>query len=589
MTTPYYQLRLQVVLTVVGPFTTKSAAVGGYDVDAVLLRHDGLPLLPGSQVRGRLRDALTELAAADPSLTGQVASWFGPAVMRDDDQLQHGPRGEGWVFSDLLAEERFRSPDPYGRLLTRIRLDEATGSVAEGALLVAETAAEPGERVKFTGTIDLAARTKDDLVVAVDRLYRGLCWVPSLGSFRSVGFGRLDHVAAWPLRLCAWSAPDAEVEAARQAVQARLDQLQATTGSPPVALVARSAPVVVPLSAARYGLTVTVGSPFCVAETRTNRNLRRSVDHLGGAVLKGVVPAQLRFVLGLPADAELGAAGGGTAWAELCRHFDALRFCTAFPTDPATPGRPTVLPLSVFVGADKDQWCDAALADQPFVFRTKDGHLLSPAFDLDWKPGGAPDWPTGWKEPRREVRLHTAMDPGRRRVRKEHLFAQEVVRPEGVVWRGEVDLSLIPSADQPAVHAQLQWFLTLATPRVGKTKAPVCLELTGPVPVPSFAPLHGRYWVLTLLSPALLADPTTLRDQWQTANDDPLEAEYKRVWGKISGQPAGDRRRRTRSGYECGGHRRHRDQYRRGGVAQFRRPGCFLRFLGHDSPWGEWG
>ena len=58
-------LRLDVTLTIDGPFNTQSAGAAGYGVDAALQRNrEGNPIIPGSQFKGRLRDALEEVAAA---------------------------------------------------------------------------------------------------------------------------------------------------------------------------------------------------------------------------------------------------------------------------------------------------------------------------------------------------------------------------------------------------------------------------------------------------------------------------------------------------------------------------------------------
>jgi hypothetical protein len=533
---PLFQLRLAVELRVTGPFTTKSAALGGYGVDAVLLRtQDGRPLLPGSQVRGRLRDALEKLAAADPNLLPDIGQWFGPEVARDDDQPSNGQRRRAWYFSDFEAPERFRSTEPYHRLLTRIALDQDTGSARQGALLVAETAARPGEEIPFNGVIDVAADSRDDLLRAVDRLYRGLCWIPSFGSFRSVGFGCLAGIKIQPSELTCWSVEPTSVAEAQTAVAEKVRTLTGASQTPVPPLRAAPGPSSVSADyAERYQLNVTVSAPFCVAERRTNRNVTESVEYLSGAVLKGAVAAQLRFVLGLGNRADLTKAGQGTSWEPLCRHFGSLRFCAAFPSACAPTPRPTVAPASLVKGAADKRCRDVALCEKPFVFRAVDDGVAAPTFAVDWKESNTPGWDSGWATPARDLRLHSSIDPAQRRVRKEHLFAQELIRPDGFVWRGAVDLDRAPAAARPDVLAALQRFLAHATPRIGKTKAPAHFTLGEAVPAPSFAPLERDLWIVTLQAPALLTDPRELNRLWREENE-PLRIAYEEVWNELSG------------------------------------------------------
>ncbi|MCA9208466.1 MAG: hypothetical protein KDA55_08935, partial [Planctomycetales bacterium] len=70
------------------------------------------PLLPGSHVRGRIREALLgdhdgktpglwQLAAAFPP---DGVEWLGPAASRDDVDASTGLRRFGWHFGDFVAE-----------------------------------------------------------------------------------------------------------------------------------------------------------------------------------------------------------------------------------------------------------------------------------------------------------------------------------------------------------------------------------------------------------------------------------------------------------------------------------------------------
>jgi hypothetical protein len=198
---------------------------------------------------------------------------------------------------------------------------------------------------------------------------------------------------------------------------------------------------------------------------------------------------------------------------------------------------------------DGDANCyDAALAGRPFVFQQQ-GQWFAPAFAVDWKTDDTPGFESGWHEPDKELRVHTAIDPQYRRARQEHLFARELIRPEGTVWRGTVDLHRIDPALRPQVYAQLTAFLEAAMVRIGKTKARAVLRMIGPVPGGSCRPWKDgerALWVLTLQSPTLLIDPRRAAEHWAgirshearpgpDSDQDLLEAEYRRIWSKISG------------------------------------------------------
>jgi hypothetical protein len=540
------ELTLKLALSIRGPFTTKGVAGGQYGVDAVLLRnHLGQPVLPGSQVRGRLRDALEEIesAVADPHLSQQILEWFGPAVQLAADEEDFVSdideailRHHAWHFSDLTAIEPKDTGDDYSssKFLTRIAIDSSTGAVREQALLVAETPVATGERLTFFGDVSVSAGSLDKLCTAVDRLYRGLCWIPSLGSFRTVGYGQLDQVQLDVGTVVSWDATTS-CETVDYRVRTLLSDLQ---GSPIVAATTpnRSSspqPWTVPTLGNAFQLRLQFQDAFCLGGIKRSRNLVESERHVSGAVLKGAVAFQIQRMLRLPPRTDLADAGTGR-WAKLCEHFGAIRFLAAFPAERETKNRPVFPPLSLVKGAADEICRDVALSAGPFLFRdSKSQHLEAPSFRVDWKDAwSTPGFDSGWAETQTETRLHTAIDPLKRRVRTKYLFAQELVQTDGLDWIGGIDLSAVPSDDRVTVRQQLFEFLQSVTLRLGKTKARCRVGLEPPASE-SQIDSNGP-WVITLQSQALIADPEVIRREWSESASNPLHRQYSEYWHTVS-------------------------------------------------------
>lgn len=534
---------LQLIFTIAGPYLSRSSTTGGYGIDAVPLRDaQGRPLLPGSHVRGRIRESLDgshdrELPglwqmSGKPALAEQ---WIGPAPTRDDVEPDVGLRRFGWHFGDFSAPLAAAS----GYTLTRIELDDESGSAKSGALQVIEPAVPPGESAEFTGMVTVSAANEVELAEAVRWLLAGARCVPSLGSFRNVGFGRVTNVTASIVAARSWHGA---IELAKLAPSGVTMAAEAVVRSPRAAATAVAAP---PKTSHRL-LRVTMHEPFCVGGKRRDRNTIESLRHLTGAVLKGAVAHLLARIHGLSHRADLTKAGVTGRWSLLCRHFSAWQFRTAFPANADVTSRPLVAPLSLFKikQGGQEQVRDAARIGGPFLIwqEKKDEQperWISPAFSPDWKSHSTPGWDAGMAEPAVELRIRTSIDSAARRVRDEHLFAMEMVRPGALHWLGSIslDAASLSESDQARLWDDLESLLEIAVLRIGKTKSRATFSLQNVPPTNRFSSsaqaVDGR-WVVVLQSPALLVDPRKLHDQW-TRGVDATEALYKEAFAELSG------------------------------------------------------
>lgn len=520
-------LTLNVTLTIEGPFATKGTTVGGFGIDAVLLRDaTDHAILPSSQVKGRVRDALEELATCSTGQLGdsQIHDWFGPAVNLDKPNNHDGLRPYAWHFSD------FRSATPCKpQVNTRIAIDDQTGSVKTGAMLVSESAVLAGEALHLNGMVTLAGKTVAELQETLRWLARGLCWIPNFGGYRGVGYGRLIGVSFAPHELRTWGVEATSVQAALTPFFSQVSKQPVTwpvSPPPPTFADAGNATTL-------YDLAVHLRDPFCVGGRRTTRNILSTEKVLSGAILKGAVAFQLQRLLGLPKNVNLSTSdvAKNSVWGALCTHFTTIRFLTGMPTKEDVNERPAVLPLSLVYDSTGKKHRDAAFQANPFVFKNG-GSVNAPAFNVDWKGPHYPNIASAPVDAPTIIRMHTAIDPKERRVKTNHLFAHELVKPHGLVWRGAVDLSAVPENERTKVFKQLQQFLSQALLRFGKTKARATATLT-PAKVRQVPPPIEGCWALTLQSPALLADPFTLANDW-AAQRDTLAEHYANYFKEVA-------------------------------------------------------
>lgn len=184
------RIALNVSLTLIGPVLTQTSSAPAYGVDAPMAKsRDGRYYLPGTLVKGRLRQAWEELHDILEITNNDIEKHLGSkSGNRQDGAAVASGRG-AMQFSDFLTPSGTANRNQY-----RIRMDEARGAVATGAYLVIEAPFEPGEEVTFCGTISFFAGS--DEIQRIGKLIEaGLKWNLSFGAERTIGFGRLKEIA----------------------------------------------------------------------------------------------------------------------------------------------------------------------------------------------------------------------------------------------------------------------------------------------------------------------------------------------------------------------------------------------------------
>jgi hypothetical protein len=484
---PLYEFK--VTIEIEGPVLTHSSVPGKWGINAPFNRDvDGCRALPWTLVKGRLLESWTALRAlGGEAFSPDIRKLLGVATGSETEiQVGAPPRRGTLRGSDFVMVADGSHKD---RVLYRIQIDDERGGAQTGMYQVVESPLAPGERGMFGGVLTIHASGKEDARKVAVWLDKGLRWIPSIGAFRSIGFGTVRSVTV--------EGP-AEVAGARPAAAAF-----PTDG--------------------RVSLAIQLDRPFEVSRAQPNSNLFESEVVLPGGVLKGALAATWAESLGKnPWDAV--GAGFDARRPELCASFHLIRFSHAAPEENGK--RPVQIPLSaVIVGGD--ELLDVALAEGPGLLDKR-----APAFQPDWKDSqiGRARKAFGWPDLRTELRVRTAIEKGIAAGGK--LFAYESVIPGDRRWLFHIDLSAIENAETRS-HAgrQLLDLLARGIRGVGKTKANTKqLDILGQ-PAPPAAPEKSRnddFVVLTLQADALLFDAQALAEPSGEADLRALYADYFR-------------------------------------------------------------
>jgi hypothetical protein len=511
------EVTLTVTLKLEGPILTHSTAPGASHVSTPFARDQkGLYYLPGSLVKGRLREAWTELGTVTDDFLQRRCGLSLEQLLGDGSGNQQNegvstePRRGRLHFENFTDVSTRPSAPSEGKVRYRIKLDEARGSVSKGAFQIVEAPYSGGEEVSFVGQIHFRAVNADIAEKIRDSVRIGLRWITNVGANCNVGFGRLV---------------DAEI------VDVHYAPLPTTKISTIV-------------GTERFDIELNLLSPFCISRPRIADNLFESEITIPGAVLKGSLAHTWRALRGDDPDGEIGP-GYDPSRPELSEHYHLVRFTHAFPADQGQQFRPVTPPFSLVKVHNRqefrDELFDVALFDQPILIGQPVGNEQlewhPPAFSIDWKDTLEVKRLFGWANPKRELRVRTAIDPVRRKTKEEQLFAYEMIVPDGVAWHARVDVSAIPSAARQKTEEQLLGLLNQGLRGIGKTKAQadVSIRTEGSIQPrvlsnrePKIDPAtEERIWVVTLQTPAILCNT-------QKILTDGLFEAYRQAWDQLA-------------------------------------------------------
>lgn len=183
-----------IVVKLKAPFS--SAGIGhviyGHDI-SLYRNHDNKIALSGDQIRGVMRAALLKLneeAENEEDQKKTIECVFG----KEGDNGRRSLSITDLVLQDSQGNGSDVSPDKSTHSLTRIAIDEQTGAVQQGAMIIYEQVGEIGEILTFKGELSFIG----DLAAKQNLLNWGIFALKhefALGLAKAAGFGKIDDVS----------------------------------------------------------------------------------------------------------------------------------------------------------------------------------------------------------------------------------------------------------------------------------------------------------------------------------------------------------------------------------------------------------
>jgi len=472
----------------------------GVDTAAVFDDHQR-PSLPGTLIKGNLRAAWESLSQISPSFlsSATIDSWLGPKP-KDEAQApssavshdRNEPKRSRLRFSHYWKAEA--AVDPQRKSLHRIAIDADTGAVRRQALQVIEAPHLPGQTISYQGAIHAVVEDEAESKQLGRLLRKGLEFVPALGAFKGVGFGRILAV---------------EVVSDLAKVEDDDDDRAYDLNG--------------------FGITLKLDRPFCFAKPHSaDSNRFESEEFIPGAAIKGALAWYLN---------ESDLFDASSKYGKLCEYFDLIRFTHAQLESMEGGKRTLAMPLSWVADEQQGEIHDLALMSVPGLLNG-----YAPRFQPDWKGKHWEKAKAKLKQkpddqsPAKALTVRTAIEKGA--AKPGQLFAVETVVAGNHDWLADVDLTRVPEEEKLIMGQQLRSVLRHGLSNLGKTKAQAgvdCSPTRHDSVFRSQAQLlqNGTTAVLVLQSAARLFD--AMPNIRATNGEKDLKNAYQQVWHKLSG------------------------------------------------------
>ena len=425
----------EINLVVRSPFLFQGTANSRFGVDATYQRATGgsTPIIPATQIRGVLLAALsqnqTDLLALLEKKT--LRELFGASSETKAAEGHDLPVRGRIAFSDLQA-----ATTPTRSQITRIALDEETGSVETGSLQVIELSHPLGMDCEFKGTFSIVWPADMPLPDISDIFTKALKLVPAIGALKSAGFG--------------------EVVVDRSVVRELVERRKTLA-------------IVAPAGAANPGrrrYRVRFDRPFVVDSMRAEENLFAGSPIVPGAVFKGALARRLE-AMGHSVDASSG----------LGRALSTAVFSHSFPSDTETR-RTLGLPLPLSLVNDLGSGALADLLALEFGQCAPSASITAfakPAIKAEARKELAlPALPA--EKLAKTDRTHVKIDSTNLAAEEGKLFTLRMVDPGGMLWEMTIDTG---NVEDDAAAALIHDAFKLGLDQIGRTEASVAIEPAG--------------------------------------------------------------------------------------------------------------
>lgn len=400
----------------------------GVDTEAWQIKKQGkvYAALPGSLIRGNLRHSWLKLAelSNDWITQTEIEEYLGQAAKKANASDKNEPQ-RAWLRSsdNWIAEEETQSTT-----LHRIKKDEKTGGVGKGMLQTLTAPHPVGREVVYRGWFEITCE-ESKLADLKHKLEKGLGFIPALGAFKGVGFGRVLNIEVS-------EATQTNVDAELQT--AELDE--------------------------QFSLELSFDRPICFAKAHPEVSNRfESGLYIPGGAIKGAIATRIKQL-------------DHPRFAVLEEQLSLIRITHAHPclADAKHKKRASVIPLSLYY-ADKnkqDICFDASSESQETTIKR---HNIR--FKEDWKEvnrqavAASFSGLTDSQLPQRILRVRTAIDSETDASKDEALFSIDALKTDKHVWLGNISLAKVAEEKRDAVKQALQELLAQGLNSLGKTRA----------------------------------------------------------------------------------------------------------------------
>jgi hypothetical protein len=425
-----FQVTVQV--DVIAPFVIagNDRAVWGLDVSQIR-NSAGQAIIPDTHIKGVLRHALVK----KHENSDMADALFGRHIPDRDEKTPARPsdleitfqteKSGAMQFEDLVATPLDASLQLDVPRITRVSIDDETGTARKGHLLISESGAAPGKTVIFKGAALLWAADKDEAATRIQSLNEAAELVSAIGRFKTVGWGETAKIS---LDLCAEVLPYAADKA---------EKLLKDLKNGPLTL------------------SFTPDRPFVVNARYSDSNTLEGDSIIPGGVIKGALAAHLKS-RGVPISQD-----------SFKKTLARLRIEHALPMqgDTELVGRD---PQDLVRWGPKDQRGKSAW------FKAAEPNYNDAA--------GLPNFPIDEKSDEtvvdlceREVRTRVAIDETKQAAKKSALFTQSMVRPtkggRPVTWQSQLSLPAQRADIDDAALLQILQALAEGPTSLGKTHA----------------------------------------------------------------------------------------------------------------------
>jgi hypothetical protein len=515
------QYELIVKLTIKGPLITSGGGDATRGLNCVFsLNAEEQPVLRGSHVKGKLKEAMRELSAVLPDKNYDLHILFGTGQDEQNPDFRNSQRASIQVSDFILDENTALSS--IGRN-TRVTIDSRTGTSREQHLQMLEKRFESGSSITWTGTISFFSSDQGTAQALGKHLEIGLKWITSLGATKGTGYGRLEKVST-------------ELTSYRSSAVASFD----------------GDGLVFPLCF-EFIDDLLIGG-----RKKPKSNFVESEKVIPGSVIKGSLARFLNMICGvkpatMPIDRSNCGVADDSAYPLFAKYFSRLRFLHAFPVLPGRTVRPVVLPYSavqVEVSENEIPFGDVALLDGAVL----DKKNRAPRFQIDWKESYATKnlfESFGWGTPEIINKTRTAIEEKTRTAKEEKLYTFQYLTPYQVLATDDPDEEkkrvrwisriLLPKMDQTEKQRLLQELnraIHLGWRHMGKRDSRFRLVDIGKEACDSpFAPRKSTFSqaglaVIMLQTDTLMFDAKALAEEKSGID---LHAIYENYWDKITG------------------------------------------------------